>query len=161
MTITTPVSPQRPVPEPPKTGPNLIRIIMIASGVLIGALVLIFIIALLVGGGDVQQIGTAIEVARDLVIIFLALEGILIVLALAVLIVQVARLINLLQTEVKPVLKNTQDTMQSAKGTVDFVGETVAGPVIRASAFMSGVGVFVSNVGGIRRALKKQQEKLT
>ena len=91
-------------------------------------------------------------------LIFLALEGILIVLALAVLIVQVARLINLLQNEVKPVLKNTQETLNTARGTVEFVSDTVTRPVVQASAFFAGASVMTRNLLGIRRALKPRSK---
>jgi hypothetical protein len=151
MTSSTPSSQRR-------GGMNLTRIVLIVTGVLIGLVLLLFFLSLLISRGDVEQWGTIIELVRDLVIIFLALEGILIILALSVLIVQVARLINLLQNEVKPVLQNTRETMQSAKGTVDFVGDTVSRPLIKASAFMAGVGSLVGNVGGIRTALKKTAE---
>lgn len=149
-------TPQRP--EPQESRFDLRRIVMIAAGALIGLVILIFIIALLLSRGDVDNLGSIIQVVRDLIIIFLALEGIMIVLALAVLILQVARLINLLQNDVKPVLKDTQQTVQSAKGTVIFVGDAVGGPIIKASAFMAGVGSLVGNVGGIRKAIRRTVE---
>jgi len=149
-------TPQRP--EPQESRFDLRRIVMIAAGALIGLVILIFIIALLLSRGDVDNLGSIIQVVRDLIIIFLALEGIMIVLALAVLILQVARLINLLQNDVKPVLKDTQQTVQSAKGTVIFVGDAVSGPIIKASAFMAGVGSLVGNVGGIRKAIRRTVE---
>ncbi len=151
--------PQAHAQPEPKSGMSIVKIVIIATAVLVGLIVLIFVIALLLARGDTAQLGRIIEVVRDVVIIFLALEGILIILALAVLILQVARLINLVQNEVKPVLKNTQETLQSAKGTVSFVSDTVSGPLIKASAFFAGVGSLVGNVGGIRTALKKTAEE--
>jgi hypothetical protein len=146
--------------EPPQDSGSslkLQRIVMIAAGGLIALLVLIFVLALLIARGDVDQLAPIIEIVRDLVIIFLALEGILIIMALAVLILQVARLINLLQNEVGPVLKNTQETIKTAKGTVDFVGDTVVEPIIQVSAFVSGVSVLLGNAFGLRRAFKRPQ----
>lgn len=141
------------------SGFNLKKIVIIASAALIGLVLLIFIIGLLLSRGDVNSLGPIIQVARDLIIIFLALEGIMIILALAVLIFQVARLINLLQNEVKPALTDTRQTLQSAKGTVEFVGDTVSGPIIKASSFFAGVGALVGNVGGIRKAIKHTVEE--
>ncbi len=135
-------------------GFNVIRIALIATGVLVGLVVIIFILSLLIAQGDVDRLGPIIQVIRDLMLIFLALEGILIILALAVLIVQVARLINLLQNEIKPVLKNTQETLNTARGTVEFVSDTVTRPVVQASAFFAGASVMARNLLGIRRALK-------
>jgi uncharacterized protein YoxC len=93
------------------------------------------------------------------VIIILALQGIVIVVALAVLILQVARLINLLQNEVIPILENTKDTLNTAKGTVEFVSSNVTEPLLRASAFTAGLRVLFSEVGGIRRAIRREQER--
>jgi hypothetical protein len=160
-----PPQPALPPPTPPPAEPTdeaaagggltLRRVVMIASGGLIALILLIFVLALVVARGNVEQWGAIIEIVRDLVIIFLALEGILIILALSVLILQVARLINLLQNEVQPILKNTQETIKSAKGTVDFVSETVTGPIVRATAFVAGVNVVVNNAFGLRRMLKR------
>ncbi len=142
-------------PQDEKSGSfNIVRIVIIATGVLVGVLVLIFILSLLIAHGDVDRLGPIIQVVRDLMLIFLALEGILIILALAVLIVQVARLINLLQNEIKPVLKNTQETLNTARGTVEFVSDTVTRPVVQASAFFAGMSVMTRNLLGIRRAIK-------
>lgn len=152
------VSPTPQRPEPQESKFDLRKVVFIAAGALIGLVLIIFIIALLLARGDVNTLGPIIQVARDLIIIFLALEGIMIVLALAVLILQVARLINLLQNDVKPMLKDTQQTVQSAKGTVTFVGDTVSGPIIKASAFFAGVGSLVGNVGGIRQAIRRTAE---
>jgi hypothetical protein len=132
---------------------------MIASGALIGLIVLLFVIALvltLVTGGDFAAI---VRVIRDLVIIFLALEGILIIMSLAILALQVARLVNLLQNEVKPILENAQETVKTAQGTVEFVGDNVAEPVIRASAFLTGASVLVTNLLGIRKAIRHVEER--
>lgn len=159
-TYTKSLQPSAPTPrqDDAQGGFNLKRIVIIASAVLIGLVLLIFIIGLLLSRGDVNTLGPVIQVARDLVIIFLALEGIMIILALAVLIFQVARLINLLQTEVKPALTDTRQTLHSARGTVEFVGDTVSAPIIKASAFFAGVGSLVGNVGGIRKAIKRTAE---
>ncbi len=135
------------------------RIALIASGVLIGLIVLLFVIALvltLVTHGDFAAI---IRTIRDLVIIFLALEGILIILSLAVLALQVAQLVNLLQNEVKPILENTQETVKTAQTTVEFMSENLTEPVIRASGFMAGMSVLVTNLFGIRRALQRTADE--
>ena len=164
MTQTTYTKPLQPspgsaTPESSGSGFNIKRIVIIASAGLIGLVLVIFILGLLLSRGDVTTLGPVIQVARDLVIIFLALEGIMIILALAVLIFQVARLINLLQTEVKPALTDTRQTLHSARGTVEFVGDTVSGPIIKASAFFAGVGSLVGNVGGIRKAIKRTADE--
>jgi len=156
MTDTPVVSPP---PAENKSGFDLKRIVIIGSAALIGLMVLLFVIALvltLITGGD---FAATIRVIRDLVIIFLSLEGILIILSIAILALQVARLVNLLQTEVKPILENTQETVKTAQTTIEFMSENLTEPVIRASGFLSGTSVMVSNLFGIRRALRNSDHR--
>lgn len=141
------------------SGFDLKRIVIIASAALIGLIVLLFVLALvltLVTNGD---FAATIRIIRDLVIIFLALEGILIVLSVAVLTLQVARLVNLLQNEVKPILLNTQETVKTAQSTVEFMSTNLTEPVIRASGFLTGASVLLTNLFGLRRAMRRSEER--
>jgi len=132
------------------------RIIIIVAAVLGGVMVLLFVIGLLFAlFSDVQATAPRIQIVRDIFFIIISLEFILIIGALAILILQVARLVNLLQNEVKPLLENTQEAVNSAKGTVEFVGNNVTEPVVRVGSFLAGAGVFVREVGGIRRAIRR------
>lgn len=157
MTNTSP--PLLPLPEPEKPSRWTLRTILyVVSGVIIGLILLIFIIGLLLAlFTDADQTAARVQIVRDIFIIILALQGILIVVALAVLILQVARLVNLLQNEIMPILRNTQDTVNAAKGTVEFVGKNVAEPVLALNGFMAGIGVLFREMFGIRRALKKEK----
>ncbi|MBZ0288160.1 MAG: hypothetical protein K8I30_11145 [Anaerolineae bacterium] len=132
------------------------RIVTIAAGVLGGIILLLFVIGLLLAlFSDVQATAPRIQIIRDILAIVIALEFILIVGAFAILVLQVARLALLLRNEVKPVLENTQDAVNTAKGTVEFVGNNVTEPVVRVGAFLAGANVFVREVGGIRRAIRR------
>lgn len=154
MTQTTP--PALPAPESENSGFDLRRIVIIAAAGLIGLIVVLFIVALLLSGlSDVEGAGEVVRLVRDLVIIFLAVEGVLIVLALAVLVLQLARLINLIQTEIKPILENTQETVKTAQGTVEFMSSNLTEPIVRASGFMAGMSVLTSQLFGLRRALQR------
>jgi hypothetical protein len=132
------------------------KMVMIGAGGLIGAIVIVLILGVILAATNSTTIATIVQIVRDIVIILLALEGVLIVLALAILILQVARLINLLQTEVKPVLDNAQETMKTAQGTMEFVTNNVAEPIIKASGFLAGASVVAGNVFGIRRAIRRK-----
>lgn len=143
-------------PEAKASGLNLKRVIIFAAGGLLGAIVLLFIVAVVLAlTTNLEQSGNVIRLIRDLVIIFLALEGVLIIFALAILILQVAKLINLLQTEVKPILENTQETVKTAQGTVKFVSENALAPIVRVSGFIAGTSVLLRELFGIRRALRR------
>ena len=83
------------------------------------------------------QPNTPTERIRDIFIIFMALESLLIGAALVVLIVQFASLINLLQNEVRPILDATNETVNHLRGTTEFLGENVVEPVIKLSSYLN------------------------
>lgn len=135
---------------------TLQRIIIIAAAGLGGVIVLLFVIGLLFAlFSDVEATAPRIQIIRDVFIIIMSLEFILIIAALAILILQIARIVNLLQSEVKPVIDNAKETVNTAKGTVEFVGSNVSEPVVKTSAFLAGAGVFVREAGGLRRAIRR------
>jgi glycyl-tRNA synthetase beta subunit len=68
---------------------------------------------------------------RDIFIILMALESLLIGLALTILIIQIARLTNLLENEVKPILDSTNETISNLRGTTKFLSDNLVKPVIK------------------------------
>lgn len=81
----------------------------------------------------------SVERIRDVFIIFMALESLLIGVALIVLIVQFASLINLLQNEIRPILNATSETVNHLRGTAEFLGENVVEPVIKLNGYLAGL----------------------
>lgn len=73
---------------------------------------------------------------RDIAIIIVAMQSIVLGVLIAVLIWQIWRLIAMIQTEIKPLLDDTQATVNTVRGTTVFVTDNVAGPVIHASGEM-------------------------
>ncbi len=83
------------------------------------------------------QPGTPTERIRDIFIIVVALETLVIGVALVVLLVQLASLINLLQNEVRPILQATSETVNTLRGTAEFLGENVVEPVIKLNSYLA------------------------
>jgi amino acid permease len=79
---------------------------------------------------------------RDVFIIFMALESLVIGVAMIVLIVQLATLINLLQNELKPIIHSTNETVNTLKGTVTFLSENLTAPVITLNSYLAGIKTF-------------------
>lgn len=124
-------SPTPPVEETENSRGPLITIIVIAVLVLAG---LIFgVIAL--SGMDADGTGKI----RDIFLIFMAVEFLIIGVALVVLIVQLAALINLLNNEVRPILKTTTETINTLKGTTQFLSDNMVEPVIKLNEYMAGL----------------------
>lgn len=82
---------------------------------------------------------TPTDKIRDVFIIVVALETLVIGVALIVLIVQLASLINLLQNEVRPILHATSETVNTLRGTAEFLGENVVEPVIKLNGYLAGL----------------------
>lgn len=76
---------------------------------------------------------------RDIFIIMMALEFLVIGAALVVLIVQLAILINLLQNEIQPIVKSTNETVSTLRGTVTFLSDNLTEPVIKINEYLAGV----------------------
>jgi membrane protein implicated in regulation of membrane protease activity len=142
-----------------KSGWTLRRATFAAGGAVISLILLIFIIGVgLALFSNVEVTAPRVQIIRDIFLIILALQGILVVIALAVLILQIARLISLLQNEIKPILENTQETLSTARGTVEFVGKNLAEPVVRVNGFMAALTVLFRELFGIRRALRRRED---
>jgi predicted PurR-regulated permease PerM len=57
--------------------------------------------------------------------------------AVVVLAVQVATLVNLLQNEVRPMLNSTNDTINNLRGTTEFLSENLVEPVIQLNGYLA------------------------
>lgn len=75
------------------------------------------------------------EQIRDVFIIFLALQSLVIGIAMVVLIVQLSSLINLLRNEIRPIINATNETVNTLKGTAKFVSDNLAEPVIKMNQY--------------------------
>ena len=76
---------------------------------------------------------------RDIAIILVAIESMVIMALLGILIWQLWRLINMLRTEVKPIITDTQDTLSTVRGTATFMSENVVTPVMEVNSRMAGL----------------------
>lgn len=76
---------------------------------------------------------------RDVAIIFLALESLIIGVLLIVLILQILSLTRLLRDEIKPILNSADETVRTVRGTTTFVSDTFVTPMVRISSFAAGV----------------------
>ena len=112
----------------------------------------VIVLILLVAGIVAAVIGllqpdTPTEKIRDIFIIFMALESLLIGVALIILIVQFASLINLLQNEVRPILDATNETVNHLRGTTEFLGENLVEPVIKLNGYLAGMQRMIELLG--------------
>jgi hypothetical protein len=119
--------------------------------VVLGALVLIALLTGIVFATIAMvRNPTQTETVRDIVIIFVAVEALLIGLALIILIFQLARLTDLLRNEIGPILDSTNDALGNLRGTTRFLSNNLVQPVVKVnSSFAAMRRVF--DLLGIRR----------
>lgn len=79
-----------------------------------------------------------VGVVRDILIIFLALTSIVVWVLLGILIWQIWRLTKLVQSELKPMIVDTRETIATVRGTTTFMSENVVTPVIQTSSRVTG-----------------------
>jgi hypothetical protein len=84
------------------------------------------------------------EALRDVFIIIVAFEFLIIGLAMVLLVVQITRLVNLLQNELRPILDSANEAADTMRGTSRFLSDKLVEPVVKVSA----------GVAGFRRALE-------
>ena len=106
-------------------------------GIVVGVIVS-FVVLLLVLGFMLNNPVTT-ETLRDVSIIVLAFQSQVVLILLAILIYQLVVLIRLLRDDVRPMMKSTQETLNTVQGTATFVSERVTKPAIQASSYISGI----------------------
>lgn len=81
----------------------------------------------------------ALTAARDIAIIVLCIESLIIGALLIVLVLQLRGLIRLLQEELRPILASLQDTAGTVRGTATIVSDYVVTPVARLASIWEGI----------------------
>lgn len=130
----------------PLVGVAAVVVVFVAG--LVGA-VLVAILA------DPDDAANWVGIIRDIFIIVLAMEGMLMGVALIVLIVQLAALVNLLQNEIQPIVDNANETVTTVRGTAQFMSQNVIEPVVKAGALLAGIGGVLREVLKLRRTVRK------
>jgi len=101
-------------------------VVLVGVGLLVLFIGLFVVLYLL---GDPEQ--SSLERIRDIAVIFLALAMVLVVLLLGVLVGLGIWLGTLVKERLIPLLEVATETAVRTRGTVEFVGESVARPIIR------------------------------
>jgi len=88
----------------------------------------------------------ALADVRDIAIIVLAIESIVVGILLSLLLWQMRNLTRLLEEEIKPMLDNVQETIGTVRGTTSLVSQTIVSPAVKLAGFAAGVRRAVETV---------------
>ena len=126
-----------------------------SSGIKIGRLIkftaitgLLLIVLLLVGAlvaalTAADTWAPVIQIFRDVLLVALLLESLLIIAAVTVLLLQMAGFLIMLKSEVKPILDNARETTRLGKATAQFINTNAVDPVIQIKSFLAGLLAFL------------------
>jgi hypothetical protein len=125
--------------------------------VIVGIVVLFFVVLI---GLSIYYLGFVaapgqVTRIRDIFIIWMAFLSLFTGLALVILLVQVTRLINLLQNEIKPILDSTNETVSTLRGTTEFISNNLVEPVIKLNEYLAGFAQLLQVIGVVRKSSKK------
>ncbi|MCS6909514.1 MAG: hypothetical protein NZM11_02950 [Anaerolineales bacterium] len=123
--------------------------------ILAGSVALLIVAGLIVFGVFLVNNPAQASVWRDVFIIFMALEMIVIGAALVILMIQLAALINLLKNEVRPILEATQETLNTVRGTTIFLSENLTEPIVKLNAYVAGLSKIVETVSSLGNIFRR------
>jgi hypothetical protein len=106
-------------------------------GVLIVVLALLVLVGIVLMVIWLSQPGAPTETLRDIFIILVAFEFMVIGIALVILVIQLARLVNLLNNEVRPILDSANEAANTMRGTARFLSDKLVNPVVKVNAGMA------------------------
>jgi heme/copper-type cytochrome/quinol oxidase subunit 2 len=135
------------LPPPAEDNRRSRRAMFISAGIILVVLVLLVLGLIFLLRTDLATTSRI----RDIFIIFMALESLVIGVALIVLIVQLATLINLLQNEIKPIIHSTNETVNTLRGTAAFLSENLTEPVIKLNEYLAAIRRLLELMRIIRR----------
>lgn len=122
--------------------------IIIITLIIMGVIMVVAIIASIY---YLSQPDTDTARIRDIMIIFMAFEMMILGVSMVILMIQLATLINLLQNDIKPILDSTNETANTLRGTATFISNNLSEPIIKLNEYSAGLIRFVELLGLARR----------
>jgi len=113
---------------------------------------LLLLAAAILLAANAQDAGPSVRVVRDLLIIVMSLEIIIVGAAFTLFLIQLARLVNLIHNEVEPLIDAASETVNTVRGTAAFLSKNLVEPVTAVNSTLRGVSKVVGDVDAIRKA---------
>lgn len=141
------------------SGPKIARFIKAAA--LIGILIILILLgaALIAALTAAETWAPLIQILRDVLLMILIMESILVIAALAILMLQAAGFLIMLKTEVKPILDNARETTRLSKATAQFINSNAVDPLIQIKSFLSGLLAFLRELIRIRNLVASDEPR--
>jgi hypothetical protein len=127
------------------------------SNWLIGLTLVLLVLGLVISLTAAETWAPVIQIFRDIFIVIMVIEIILIIGATSILLVQLTRFVIMLQTEVKPIIDNARETTQTTRVTAEFVKTNAVDPFLQLKTFLAGLTTFIRELLKIRALLNPDE----
>lgn len=140
------------------SGISIFRIVKFSAFFIVLLILALLVFGLVVALTAAETWAPLLQIVRDIFLVILVLESVLIVTALAILMLQAAGFIIMLKTEIKPILDNARETTRLTKATAEFVSQNSIDPLIQIKSFISGLLSFLREIIRIRSILHSDDD---
>ncbi len=134
-------------------GLSITRLIKVTSIIGILLIVLLLAAALAAALTAAETWAPFVQIFRDVFLLLLLLESVLVIAALAILLLQAAGFLIMLRSEIKPILDNARETTRLSKATAQFVNSNALDPLIQIKSFLAGLLAFLRELIRLRAAV--------
>lgn len=142
--------------EENEDGFSFMRWTFIIVGTIIALYIVLFLFGLISAIVNVEWAGPFFAYFRNLILLLLSMTSILVVVGAGVLIIQVARFVNLLKSEVQPITRDAQEAIKNVRTTTEFVQKNAVEPIIQTSSFLVGLLTFLREIARLSRLLQQR-----
>jgi cytochrome b subunit of formate dehydrogenase len=118
--------------------------------VIVSIAVVVIVALLVVAGFFLYSRPQVTSFLRDVAVIILAFETLLVIFFLGVMIVLLIYVILTLEGEIKPILDATSETVYTVRGTTTFVSDTVVSPIMEVASIVGAVKGAAKAIAGLR-----------
>ncbi len=139
------------------SGSQVTRLIKVSALLGILLILMLFGLALVAALTAAETWAPVIRIFRDLFLLILILESVLVIAALAILMLQAAGFLIMLKTEIKPIMENARETTRLSKATVQFINSNAVDPLIQIKSFLAGLLAFLRELIRIRNLVAVEE----
>lgn len=119
-----------------------------------GLYLLIFVIGIVAALFNAEGSASFFGYFNNLLTIALTIISFVVIVAIGILVIQIARFVNLLRSEVKPITNDTKQAIRNVRTTSEFVQQHGVSPVIKTQSFIVGLIAFFREIVRITRILQ-------
>jgi hypothetical protein len=131
------------------------RAFSIALALFIGIFIMVFACGFIASLLWNESAASFFSYFRDLMTIGLTMSGIMIVVGIGILIAQIARFVNLIRSEIKPITEDTKQAIRNVRATTEFVQKHAVEPIIQFQSFLAGLIAFLREIVIITQILQR------